>query len=176
MNRAARILWEAPLNLQRMVMILLAIYLSFMVFFEVAVRYYVKQPILFVEELIVYVVFWFYFTGAAYATYKRSHIVGGVLHLFLKNKPRVLSGFHIAAALISFGLSCLFTYLSYELFVYSLKVDPKTIRLMLHTSYARLAMLVTFPLMAFYFLVDLIGSIRNFVRGGNNSSTAGSTV
>ena len=101
MQRVARIIWEAPLSLQRVIMVLLALYLSFMVVFEVAVRYYVHEPILWVEELIIYVVFWFYFTGGVYATYKRSHIVGGVLHMFLKNKPRTLGSFRILAAHIA---------------------------------------------------------------------------
>ena len=157
-------------------MILLAIYLSFMVCFEVAVRYYVHAPVLWVEELIVFVVFWFYFTGSVYATYKRSHIVGGVLHLFFKNKPRTLGSFQVLSTLISLGLCCLFTYLSYELFVYSLKVDPKTIHLLLHTSFARLALLIAFPLMAFYFLIELIGTIRKVVFGDAAASSAsGST-
>ena len=179
MQRVARIIWKAPLSLQQVVMVVLAIYLSFMVCFEVAVRYYVQQPILWVEELIVFVVFWFYFTGGVYATYKRSHIVGGVLHIFFKNKPRALGSFQIFAALVCLGLCCLFTYLGYELFVYSLKVDPKTIHLQLHTSYARLAMLITFPLMAFYFLIELIdsvrGVIRGVIRGAPASSAAGGT-
>lgn len=169
MQRVAKIIWEVPLNLQRVVMVFLALYLSFMVVFEVAVRYYVRAPILWVEELIVFVVFWFYFTGAVYATYKRRHIVGGVLHLFFKHKPRALGSFKILASLISIGLCVLFTYLSYELFIYSLKVDPKTIHLQLHTSYARLAMLFTFPLMGFYFLIELIGSIRGMILGTNAS-------
>lgn len=156
-------------------MISLALYLSFMVCFSVAVRYYVHEPILWVEELIVFVVFWFYFTGAAYATYKRRHIVSGVLYLFFKNKPRILDSFHILAALICIGLCGLFTYLSYSLFTYSLKVDPKTIHLMLRTSYARLALLFTFPLMGFYFFIELIGSIRDLTRGVYTSSASGST-
>jgi len=175
-KRAARIIWEAPLSIQRVVMVVLAVYLSLMVCAEVAARYYVHQPILWVEELIIFVVFWFYFTGAVYATYKRSHIVGGVMHLFFKNKPRVLGSFRLASALISLGLCCLFIVLSYSLFTYSLKVDPKTIHLMLHTSYARLALLCTFPLMAFYFLIELIGSIRDLARGVYTSTVSRSTL
>lgn len=175
LKRVARIIWEAPLSVQRVVMVVLAVYLSVMVCAEVAARYYVHKPILWVEELIVFVVFWFYFTGAVYATYKRSHIVGGVVQLFVKNKPRVLGSFRLAAALISLGLCCLFIYLSYSLFIYSLKVDPKTIHLMLHTSYARLALLCTFPLMAFYFFIEVIGSIRDLARGVYTSSAPGST-
>jgi len=173
-KKAARIIWEAPLSIQRVVMVVLAIFLSFMVCAEVAARYYVHEPILWVEELILFVVFWFYFTGSVYATYKRNHIVGGVLHLFLKNKPRVLGSFRLASTLICLGLCCLFIILSYTLFTYSLKVDPKTIHLMLHTSYARLALLCTFPLMAFYFLIELIGSIRDLARGVYGSSAPGS--
>lgn len=156
-------------------MIVLAVFLSVMVCAEVAARYYVHKPILWVEEIIIFVVFWFYFTGSAYATYRRSHIVGGMVHLFFKNKPRVFGSFRLVAALIPLGLCCLFTVLSYELFTYSLKVDPKTIHLMLHSSYARLALLCTFPLMAFYFAVELISSIRDLARGTYPNSASGST-
>lgn len=175
LNRMARIIWEALLSIQRVVMVVLAVFLSVMVCAEVAARYYVHQPILWVEEIILFVVFWFYFTGAVYATYKRRHIVGGVLHIFLKNKPRALGSFRIMAALISLGLCCLFVVLSYSLFVYSLKVDPKTIHLMLHSSYARLSLLCTFPLMAFYFLIELIGAIRDLAHGVYPNSASGST-
>lgn len=176
LKRVGRIIWETPLILQRVVMIVLAVFLSFMVVAEVAARYYVHEPILWVEELILFVVFWFYFTGSAYATYKRKHIVGGVVHLFFKNKPKVLGGFSIMAALVSFSLCCLFIYLSYVLFTFSLKVDPKTIHLMLHSSYARLSLLVTFPLMGFYFLIDVIRTIRGLASGVNTSSASGSTL
>jgi TRAP-type C4-dicarboxylate transport system permease small subunit len=174
LQRVARIIWEMPLSLQRVVMVTLAVFLSFLVVIEVAVRYYVHQPILWVEELALFLVFWFYFTGGVYATYKRSHITGGVLHLFLRNKPRVLGSFRIAAALLSFGLCCLCIFLSYNLFTYSLKMDLRTIHLFLPVAYARLSLFITFPLMAFYFLVDLIGSIRNLVRGVYTTTT-GST-
>jgi TRAP-type C4-dicarboxylate transport system permease small subunit len=163
--KIAKIPWETLLLIQRAVMIVLAVFLSVMVCAEVAARYYVHEPILWVEEIIIFVVFWFYFTGSAYATYRRSHIVGGVLHVFIKNKPRVLGSFRLLAALISFGLCCLFIVMSYELFAYSLKVDPKTIHLMLHSSYARLSLLCTFPLMAFYFSVEIISAIRDLTRG-----------
>lgn len=176
LKRVGRIIWETPLVIQRVVMIVLAVFLSLMVVAEVAARYYVHEPILWVEELILFVVFWFYFTGSAYATYKRRHIVGGVVHLFFKNKPKVLGGFNIMTALVSFSLCCLFTYLSYVLFTFSLKVDPKTIHLMLHSSYARLSLLVTFPLMGFYFLVELIRAIRGLAGGVNTSSASGSAL
>jgi TRAP-type C4-dicarboxylate transport system permease small subunit len=168
-------MWETPLSIQRVVMVVLAIFVSFMVVAEVAARYYVHEPILWVEELVLFVVFWFYFTGSAYATYKRKHIVGGVVHLLFKNKPKVISSFNTIAALISLSLCCLFVVLSYILFTYSLEVDPKTIHLMLHSSYARLSLLVTFPLMGFYFLTELIRTIRGFAGGVAMSSDSGST-
>ncbi len=155
-------------------MIVLAVFLSLMVCAEVAARYYVHEPILWVEEIIIFLVFWFYFTGASYATYRRSHIVGGILHLFLKNNPRVLGSFRLFAAVVSFSLCCLFIAMSYEFVAYSFKVDPKTIHLMLHSSYARLSLLFTFPLMAFYFSVEIISAIRDLTRGVYPSSIPGS--
>lgn len=146
-------------------MISLAIVLTILVCVEVAVRYFAHVPILWVEELALYIVFWFYLTAAVYATYRRRHIVGGIVHILFKDKARVTICFDIFAAAVCVGISCLMTYLSYEHFIYSLKVNPTTTHLQLPDSYARLSLLVTFPLMAFYFLLQFAGSIRDLIRG-----------
>ncbi len=165
LKRVTKVLWDAPLSLQRVVMITLALVLSLLVFAEVLTRYFVHVPILWVEELALFLVFWFYFTGAVYATYKKRHIVGGVVHMFFKGKPRFQISFRVLAAAISCGLCLLMTYLSFEQFTYSLEVDPRTIHLFLPLAYARLALLFTFPMMALYFLLQFLGLVRDLIRG-----------
>ena len=165
LKRVTRILWEAPLSLQRVIMITLALVLSILVLAQVLTRYFVHEPILWVEELALFLVFWFYLTGAVYATYRRRHIVGGIMHMFFKDKPRFLISFHVFASAVSLGLCGLFVYLSYDLFLYSLEVDPRTIHLFLPLAYARLALLFTYPLMTFYFLLQFLGSVRDLIRG-----------
>ncbi|MFC1912077.1 TRAP transporter small permease [Chloroflexota bacterium] len=165
LKRVARVLWEAPISLQRVIIIVLAVGLSVLVVAEVAVRYVVHVPILWVEELAVYLIFWFYLTGTVYATYRRRHIVGGITQLFFKDKPRFHISFQVMAAAISGGLCCLMVYLSFDLFTYNLKVNPRTIHLFLPLSYSWLALLCTFPLMALYFLLQFLGSVRDLIRG-----------
>ena len=95
MKRITKVLWETPLILQRVIMISLAIVLTILVCVEVAVRYFAHVPILWVEDLALYIVFWFYLTAAVYATYRRRHIVGGIVHILFKDKARVTICFDI---------------------------------------------------------------------------------
>ncbi len=173
LDKTARILWEAPLSFTRVLMVVLSVVTSALVVVEVAVRYVVFSPQLWVEELILYLVIWFYFAGAVYATYKRTHITGGIIHLIFKSKPIVLESVHAVAAAICLGLCCIMVALALNQFQYSLQMNPRTIHLLLPLAYSRLAILVGFALMILYFLVELIGSIRHLIHLSHLSKRGG---
>ena len=160
--RVGRILWLTPLTGVRAAMVLLSLVVTGLVVIEVAVRYVTFTPQLWVEELCLWFVFWYYLSGAVYATYKRTHITGGIMNLVFRSKPRVQEGISIATTAVSMVLSGFFAVLAYQQFVYSLKVNPRTIHLLLPLAYARLALLVGFSLMLLYFLAELIDRIRHF--------------
>lgn len=161
-QRTAKLIYEAPLSLSKALMVGLSLFTTSMIVAEVMFRHFVKSPQLWVEELTVWVVMWFYFAGGIYATYKRRHIECGAVHMIFKNKPKALTGFRIAAVLISLALSGLMVLLAYNQFTYSLQVNPKTIHLLLPWAYSRLALLVGFALMIVYFIVELVALIRGW--------------
>jgi len=165
LKKAEKVIWDVPLSVQRGMMIGLSLFMSFLVVAEVVIRYVVFTPQLWVEELTLYVVFWFYWAGGAYATYKHSHIVGGIVHMIFKNRPKVLGSFEILAAAIPLALTILMIHLSYRQFVYSLEVNPRTIHLFLPLVYARLSLLVGFVFMALYFARELVAAIRGLIQG-----------
>jgi TRAP-type C4-dicarboxylate transport system permease small subunit len=159
--RTAEILWKTPLNLVRATMVVLSLVVAGLVGIEVLVRYITFSPQLWVEELCLFVVFWYYFAGAVYATYKRSHISGGIMNMVFRTKPKVQEGIHLVAAATSLVLSGFFAVLAFQQFAYSLKTNPRTIHLLLPLAYSRLALSVGFSLMIIYFLAELIASIRS---------------
>ena len=103
--------------------------------------------------------------GAAYATYDRSHIKGGVVQLFIKNHPRVLVSFQVGVTLLCLGLSGLLTVWGYDNFIWNLEVNSRSTQLFLPLAYAQLSLPVGFILMAVYFLTEFIDSVRDLVRG-----------
>ena len=142
-------------------MVLLSLAVAGLVCIEVAVRYITFSPQLWVEEFCLFIVFWYYFAGAVYATYKRSHISGGIMNMVFRTKPKVQESIHLIATATSLVLSGFFAVLAFQQFAYSLKVNPRTIHLLLPLAYSRLALSVGFSLMIIYFLAELVGSIRS---------------
>ncbi|MFC1912031.1 TRAP transporter small permease [Chloroflexota bacterium] len=150
--------WHIPLYIERANMILMGSVLTCLVVTEVIFRYFLQQPQLWVEEVILYTVLWYYLLGTALTTYDRSHIVGGVIHLFFS--PRIADRFRVGTDFASFSLSCLFTYWSYQVFLWNLDNDPRTMQLNLPDAYAYLALLVGFTFVTMYFLSVFINRVR----------------
>jgi len=165
LKRIAKIIWEVPLSLKRVIIIVYSLFMSAVIVAMVVCRYFLQIPLMWWEEVILYSLFWFYLVGAAYATYDRSHIKGGVVQLFIKNRPRVLASFHAGAALLCLGLSCLLTVWGYTNFIWNLEIDSRSTQLFLPLAYANLSLPVGFILIAVYFLTEFIDSVRNLVRG-----------
>lgn len=160
LKRTARVIWKGLLWLQRVSLVVLALFTGGLITAEVVFRYFLEIPGLWVEELCTYVILWLYLLGASYATYERSYIRAGIMQMFFKDNPKVLSGFQVGAAFISLGVSCLLAIWSYNNFIWVLTVDPRTVVLFLPLAYARLGLVCGFTLMALYFLAELIDSVR----------------
>ena len=165
LKRIARVIWEVPLSLKRTIIIVYSLFMSVVIVAMVVCRYFLQIPLMWWEEIILYSLFWFYLVGAAYATYDRSHIKGGVVQLFIKNRPRVLASFHAGAAFLCMGLSGLCTAWGYNNFIWNLEIDSRSTQLFLPLAYSTLSLPVGFILMAMYFLTEFIGSVRGLVRG-----------
>ena len=162
LRRAARVIWETPLRLELGGMVVLGTLLTALVVAEVLLRYFLHLPQLWVEEMCLYLLFWYYLLAAAYATHNRTHMKAGVVHIFLKDKPRVLDYLNVVITLMCLGLSCLLSAWSYQVFTWSLfaKPMPRTIQLYLPLAYSQASLLVGFALMSLYFLEELVERVR----------------
>jgi len=165
LKRTGRVIWEALLGLQRASLVVLSIYLTILVLVQVVIRYFLQIPFVGgqVEELTLYVIFWFYFLGAVYSTYNRTYIKGGVIEALFK-KPRVQGYFHVGTAAIPLAISCLFAVWGYQEFLWNLEVNKRTIMLFLPQAFSYLSIFVGFALMSLYFLTGLIESVRGVPR------------
>ena len=164
-EKVGRKTWNALLVPQRAILVMLCLYTSGLIVASVIFRYILHISLLWVEELTVYVVFWLYFMGASLCTYERTHIKGGVMHIVLRNKPRVLITIRTFIAFLSLGLSVLFIFWGYEAFAYTLESGRTTVHTLLPQAYAQLSLIPGFAFMSLYFLAELIDSIRGRSHG-----------
>ncbi len=162
LRRAAKVIWEIPLRLELGGMVALGMILTALVVSEVLLRYFLHLPQMWVEEVILYLLFWYYLLGAAYATHNRTHMKAGIVHLLLKNKPRAQGYLNLVLTLICLGLSCLLSTWSYQVFTWSLFANPmpRTIQLYLPLAYSQASLFVGFVLISLYFLEELVGQVR----------------
>ncbi len=164
LKKIAKIIWVTPLTLQRITLIVFSLFVITLIVGEVIFRYFLQMPVMWFEEIILYLVFWFYLAGAAYATYDRSHIKGGVIQIFIKNRPKVLVSFQAGATFLCLGLSGLLTVWGYNNFIWNLEANSRSTQLFLPLAYAQLSLPVGFILMAVYFLAEFIVSVRGLLQ------------
>lgn len=159
-QRKSGVVGKASLDLQRIALAVLGLFTAGLIVAEIVFRYFLNLPLMWVEELCLYIVFWLYFAGAIYATRERTHIKGGVLGMILKNKLRVLDWVQVGATIICFGVSCLVVVWACGVFGWNLQTNPRTVQMRLPIAYSQLSVLVGFAFMSFYFLKELIDSIH----------------
>jgi TRAP-type C4-dicarboxylate transport system permease small subunit len=164
-RRIGRVIGEALVGLQRVTLVVLSMYLTLLVVIQVIVRYFLRIPFVggILEELCIFVIFWFYFLGAVYSTYNRTYIQGGVVETFFKNS-RVQGYFKVGKALICLATSCLFAVWGYSDFLWNLKVNRITMMLFLPEAFSYLSIFVGFAMMSLYFLTESIESVRGVLR------------
>lgn len=154
--------WEVPIRVQQAILVGLSLWFVMLVVAEVVLRYFLKMPLMFVEELCVYSILWLYLLGAGYGTYDRSHIKGELIQMLFKSS-RVIGGFKVGVTVICLGLSSLMSVWGYQSFMWDLHAHAETQMLFLPLAYARLSIPVGFALMTIYFLAELIDSIRAII-------------
>lgn len=122
-------------------------------------RYILKTDLYAIEEIEVFLAIWFYFMGAAYASYRESQITADILQVMLKNE-RTKKILAIVATGITFAISAVFTYWCYDMISYAWVKQPKTAvwKIPLIAQYA--AIFGGLILMSLYALRDFIRACR----------------
>lgn len=110
---------------QRFFLFYLFLLLVVAMMLELLVRFFLKQSIFGLSDFIGFASVWLYAIGAALASYDRTHIKAEFVNVFAKSS-RVRNLFRMVSAVISAGMSAIFTKWSWELCVYSVSVGEVT--------------------------------------------------
>lgn len=158
-KRASGALWQGMDRFQRIVLIVVSLFVSTFIFVEVLLRYVFKKPIMGIEEILPLGAFWLYFIGASYGSYKRSHIKAEIIEVMLKN-PQAVAVIRAIASFITFGLGLYLCKWGYNFFIYGLTEGEFSATLFIPMVYSQSAVFFGLILMTFYFLIELIDRVR----------------
>jgi len=152
-------MWQGLDRLQQIVLIVTSLFISIFMFVEVMLRYVFHKPIMGIEEILPLGAFWLYFIGAAYGSYKRSHIKAEVVEMMVKN-PRRVAITRVVASVITFGVSLYLCKWGFDFFIYGLTQGQFSATLFIPMVYSQSAVFFGLILMTFYFLIELIDRVR----------------
>lgn len=145
----------------KVVIVTCAVSLSGLVFAQVWLRYVIKAPLLWVEEIAVFPAFWLYLLGAAYGAYTRTHIKVDLMDLMIKDEQR-RKAMAIVTAAVTVIVGAMFVAWGFWAFVWDLGMDQRSYTLLLPMIWARSSIFFGGLIIEFYFIVELIDLIRQY--------------
>ena len=148
---------------QRIIMVVCAAFIVCAVGAGAILRYVLGQDLYGADEFITVAAFWLYFAGAVYATHTHQHISAEIVSTYVRNAHarRIV---HLIRSGVTTALALLFAVWAWDFFYWSLSEGGWTTVWQIPLVVAHTAVFLGFVLMAWYFLVDLIGDINNLLR------------
>ncbi|MCQ4814480.1 TRAP transporter small permease [Cloacibacillus evryensis] len=153
--------WNALLKIQRFLMVTSTVSVILMLGIVVVCRYILVINVLGYDEIILVGAFWMYFMGSSYAMYEESHIAADVVGQFISS-PKKLIALSIIKKIVQVGLGMPLIYLAYEMLLFDVTANPKTIDWGIPLLLPQSAILVGVVLMTFYSVVHLIRDINRY--------------
>ena len=156
--KALRVLWQAKIVLQRVLVTFLGLALALMICVQVVARYFFNTAIFGIEEVACYLAIWLYFIGASLGAEQREHMSASLVDVMLSNETakKLLKVF---TCVVSVVLAGWMTVWAYELAAWSIEFGMMSTEINLPVGIAQIAMPIGLGLMTLYFLVELIEHI-----------------
>lgn len=142
--------------------VLLSLALGFLMAAQVLMRYVLHSPFLGIEELAPMLGLWVYFLGIANATRERDHITGGILTLVFKNK-KFICFIRIFGTVLCIIATIVFGYYAQKHAWFNMSIGRKSPYMGFSKGFWDFSMVVGFILTGFYFILQLIAELRQFV-------------
>lgn len=125
----------------------------------VSLRYFFKQDLFGLEEILMILGFWLYFVGGAYGSYTRTQIKAELLD-FIFSSARIKGVIKSACHLVSVAMAGCLCWWSVEMLIFGLEKGAHTPVFNLPMATAHLPLIVGFFLMMVYTTGELVDEIR----------------
>lgn len=158
MKKLLIFVWNTPIFLQKMIMVVGGCVVGVLIFVEVFLRYVLGSPLFGVEEFILFTAIWLYFMGAAYGAYERTHIKAELIHLWFTS-PRSQAVIRSFTGVITVFLALTMLKWSYPYFIWGLTRGATSQALLLPMVLCQSAIFFGTILMCIYFTTELIDNL-----------------
>ena len=141
--------WKSINWVQRTLLGITSICIMMIVVVNVFARYVLNIGIFGLEEIIIIIAMWMYWTGGVVATAENQHIKGDMLDMFIKSKKvtRIIS---IVAQIITIGALFLFAWWGLEWMQMNFRMDLRTPGLRWPMIWSQIPLAISFCLMFLY--------------------------
>ncbi len=154
------------LKFERAIMMSVGLLLPAMITVGVFFRYILKTDLYAIEEIEVFLAIWFYFMGAAYASYRESQITADILQVMIKSAT-ARKALAISATALTFAICAVFTYWCIDMLTYAWAKTPRTAVWKIPLIAQHAAVFAGLVLMTVYALRDLVHACRrDFTKTG----------
>lgn len=152
------------LKFERAIMMSAGLLLPGIITLGVFFRYILRTDLYAIEEIEVFLAIWFYFMGAAHASYKGSQITADILQAIIKTAA-ARKALAIAATGVTLAISAAFTYWCVDMLTYAWVKQPKTAVWKIPLIAQYFAVFTGLTLMTLYALRDFVSACkRDFTR------------
>lgn len=138
---------------------------------ELLIRFFLKASIFGLLDFVGFASVWIYAIGAAFASYERSHIKAEFLSIAVKSE-RIRAFARFFSALVSTGMSVLFTKWSWDLCVYSISINEMTQAYPVPKVIFQASFFIGGILMSLYFFREAIDCFMDFRRQARNKTAS----
>jgi len=148
--------WKSINWVQRTMLGITSICIMLIVVINVIARYVFNIGIFGIEEMIVIIAMWMYWTGGVVATAENAHIKGDMLDMFIKSKTAKKVLVYIAHAITVAALG-LFAWWGWEWNQWNMQMGQRTPGLRWLMIWSQIPLAISFILMFLY-------SVYHFIR------------
>ncbi|MCL2436726.1 MAG: TRAP transporter small permease subunit [Clostridiales bacterium] len=150
--------WKSISWVQRTVLGIASICIMMIVVINVFARYVLNIGIFGLEEMIVIIAMWMYWTGGIVATAENQHIKGDMLDMFIKSK-NVKKTIGLVAHSLTVAALALFAWWGVEWGLWNLQMGQRTPGLRWLMIWSQIPLVISFVMMFLYSVYHLIRAI-----------------
>jgi TRAP-type C4-dicarboxylate transport system permease small subunit len=156
--------WNASLQIQRLIMMLCGIALTGLVFTQVITRYFFSMSLFGIEELATFSAVILYFFGMSHGAWERGHITASLVELVLpKGRPQLAVA--ALAAVITMILSAWMTVWSWDYLQFVIRRGTVSLETDIPMSWIVSVIPLCLALTTFYFLIECAMRIDALIAG-----------
>ncbi|HKL10658.1 MAG TPA: TRAP transporter small permease [Clostridia bacterium] len=155
--------WRMLEKIQRAILFVTVVSVMFIISYGAILRYVFQKDFFGIEDVILVIAFWMYFIGGSYGSYTGNHVSAEVIPAYIKDK-KVRNIVLLVKSAVSVGLSWLFSYWGFNLFLWGVIQKGKTATLGIPLVVPQSAIFVGLVLMSLYITVYFIEDVLLFKR------------